>query len=256
MFQNNPKSNPIMKQMKQNHNQLAPTLLAAFFAAPLALFLSSQASAQTTVVASADNLVVSNSPTTIQNSAGAVRTKASPERLGMFKFDLTNPDGSASALVEFAVFDADTTSADSYSGSFWALDAGWTATGSKLGTDWDETAIHYSNAPGMSTTTDGPDSSAMTQLGTFSVTGGTTPTFDVSISLLSDFLQSDNTVTIAIFTSSQSGTGDNWLDWFSSETGSATTAPQLTYTVVPEPSSFGLLAGMLGLTWVMLRRRG
>jgi len=28
-----------------------------------------------------------------------------------------------------------------------------------------------------------------------------------------------------------------------------------TATVVPEPSSFALLAGCFGLTWVMLRRR-
>jgi len=29
----------------------------------------------------------------------------------------------------------------------------------------------------------------------------------------------------------------------------------ITFDVVPEPSSFALLAGMFGLTWVMLRRR-
>jgi hypothetical protein len=28
------------------------------------------------------------------------------------------------------------------------------------------------------------------------------------------------------------------------------------FTIVPEPSSFALLAGCFGLTWVMLRRRG
>jgi hypothetical protein len=31
---------------------------------------------------------------------------------------------------------------------------------------------------------------------------------------------------------------------------------EVTVTVVPEPSAFALLAGMFGLTWVMLRRRG
>jgi outer membrane lipoprotein-sorting protein len=237
--------------MVQKINNYSSTRSAALFVVSLVLFVSSQASAQTTVIASQDNLIDTASPTVVQDSTGHVRTKFSPERLGMFKFDLTDPDASASALVQFSVLDADPTT--TYAGSFWALNAGWTATASKLGTDWDEAALHYENAPGMSTVVNGPDSTAMTQIGTFSVVSGTTPSIVVNIDQLSDYLQSDNTLTIAIFTSSQDG--GNWLDWYSSETGSTETAPKATYVSIPEPSSYALLASMLGLISVMLRHR-
>lgn len=237
--------------MIQKINPYKPARFPALFVVSFALLVASQASAQTTVIASQDNLIDTASPTEVQDSSEEVRTKFNPGRIGMFRFDLVEPDASASALVQFSVLDADHTT--TYYGSFWALNAGWTASAGKLGTDWDETALHYENAPGMSTVVNGPDSTAMTQIGTFSVVSGTTPTLEIAIDQLSDYLQSDNTLTIAIFTTGQDG--GNWLDWHSSETGTLQTAPKAKYVSIPERSSCALFAGMLGLTSVMLRRR-
>lgn len=216
----------------------------------LTLLCAGQASADlvvTNAVASEDNYTDSGAPDTVQTSTGDIRTKAGPARSGFIKFDLSpSAVGSESATLRLTVADADTTSADSYGVRIYGLNAGWTATGGRLGTDWAETAITWNNAPGWD---GGPDASAMTQIGDdFTVTGDTDDgkNYQFSISTMSSFLQADNTATFAIYTFSR--TGGNWLDWKSSETGTDTTAPLLTYTVttaIPEPNTFGLL--LIGL---------
>jgi hypothetical protein len=45
--------------------------------------------------------------------------------------------------------------------------------------------------------------------------------------------------------------GQYWLDYGSGSADAIT----FTYNVIPEASSYALIAGLLGLTWVMVRRR-
>lgn len=223
----------------------------------MALFtVQATAGTITTTIASDDNIISGQSgfEDIVQDSTGAIRTKRSPNRAGFIKFDLSQYAGyievTESATLSLTVYDADTTSADSYVVGIYGLDAGYTPTGGKLGTDWNETAITWNNAPGW----DGSPGAGMTQIGVnFTVIGDTDDgrTYEFSIATLSSFLQSDNTATFAIFVASQ--VGGNWLDWYSSETGSATTAPLLTYTV-PEPSTL-LLAGLGLLGSLGFRRR-
>ncbi len=96
----------------------------------------------------------------------------------------------------------------------------------------------------------------MTQITSFTVIGDTDDgaNFDITIPTLSSYLQSDNTATFAIYISAQ--TGGNWLAWRSSETGTSITAPLLSYTTLPEPSTLALGAiGLLVLNGYRRRRK-
>lgn len=66
-------------------------------------------------------------------------------------------------------------------------------------------------------------------------------TFNYSIDASSDF--------------SEEGTAGEEIQIFVAHSGGISYFDNVSLTVVPEPSSFALLAGFFGLTWVMLRRR-
>ena len=66
---------------------------------------------------------------------------------------------------------------------------------------------------------------------------------------------SNNPYSLVNFFSTATGTGTVVMDHTGGAGGAVSFVNGFELTVVPEPSSFALLAGMFGLTWVMLRRR-
>jgi len=175
------------------------------------------------------------------------------ERRGFAKFDLAgqNADATEAATLSFTVIGlADTSGSSSATLDVWALNSGFTGA-----TDWSEGSIHWDNAPAngasngsspyfTSDATMIEDGLAITST---DVTNGTL--FEINIALLSDYLQSDDTVTVMFM--ADASDNDQEINIASSE--HATVAgPTLEFELVPEPASLALLA--VG-GFVMLPRR-
>jgi len=177
-------------------------------------------------------------------------------RKSWIKFDLSgqNADLSGGATLSLALSVA---SATTFTVTIYALNAGFVPSSGILGTNWSETAITWNNAPGN----DLADGTAMntsqtTSLGSFTVASTTAAgtVFTQSFSLLSSFVQSDQTVTLMIGVTQVSNTPN--LNLASSE-NTTYSKPQLQFSVIPEPRSGALvLIGLLGGLALHVRRNG
>lgn len=280
--------------MKQNHNQLAPTLVAALFAAPLALLLSSQASAQTTVFSddfsdnNRDGWYIFNGGDPIERSldttGGDMETVSTSFAIwgalsnfsslslaneGDFiklELDYTVIEDIAGRNMTFGLYNSGETTIS-------VDQSGLTNLGNESGylsyNQSDEMRLTYNSGQGLGNV-NGDDNVKVTYgdppANPFSVSGSTF-TFSLNIEVNS----AGNIVATQIFNEGQanelsmSGTGGAQFtgNVFTFDTVAIQAIDNdfaidnvLVTTNVPEPSSFALLAGMLGLTCVMLRRRG
>jgi len=116
------------------------------------------------------------------------------------------------------------------------LKAGFTPTGSELDTDWSESSLAWANAPANDTGSVNSFTSDAESIDTVAIT--TTPTAGTQLSFtideLGDYVQDDDTVTLMITISDDSG-----LLYFASRENTNDDGPQLEF-VVPEPSSMAL----------------
>jgi hypothetical protein len=121
-----------------------------------------------------------------------------------------------------------------------------------LGTDWDETALTWDNAPANDTVTNidtGFDSTASLILeedNQYNTAVG--DIYSVTIPTLGDFVQADNTVTLMISWSDTTQYG-----FGSKENTTEAYRPTLQVSQIPEPASLALL--LIGLAGVLYCRR-
>ncbi|MDF3130298.1 DNRLRE domain-containing protein [Kiritimatiellaeota bacterium B1221] len=176
-------------------------------------------------------------------------------RKAYFKFDLTgqNADLTASATFTTTISYRSANQNGNRIFYFYGLDAGFTPTGTELGTDWDETALTWNNAPANDTVTDidtGFDNTAsLIYTASNQYNSDVGKVYTITIPTLGDYVQTDNTVTMMISWSDTTQYG-----FASKENSTVTYRPTLEFSQIPEPGSLVLmLIGACGL--VFLRRR-
>lgn len=242
------------------------------------LALASQLHAQTVITTStgdgADTFANRTSSATNYgaNTTFQVRgSGSSDDRMGYLRFDLgsTNPATITSPSLQLVAAGAITANF-----TLWGLVNGTNADAVSTSGGWSETGLTYANASGrsgnsaMATSSGaqaGTPSSYAVQIGTFSLSGLTdgssftlgtgltnaTQSTDLTANLLS-FLQSDtNQVISFVFTSSTNSSSA----FYSKEFSSGSNAPALSFSAVPEPSTYALLAGGMMMSVALLRRR-
>jgi len=178
-----------------------------------------------------DTLVIKNS------------SNAGTQRKAWAKFDLSgyNVDTTAGATITLRI--GSTTRVGVLRVA--VLNSGFTGT-----TDWDEDTLTWNNAPANNTgsrTSFTSDATELTDSLAFDGADGIGTAYTVNIAQLGAFIQSDNTVTIMF----SGATGVDETPFISSEHDTYD-GPQLTFTVIPEPSSVCLIVAGIGL---MMRRR-
>ena len=190
-----------------------------------------------------------------------VRSDNSPNndnvRKAYLKFDLTglNADLSAEATFTATISYRSANQNGNRTFYFYGLNSGFTPTGNELGTDWDQTALTWNNAPGNDRTTNvdtGFDASTTTLIEAFGnqYNSDVGKVYTVTIASLGDFVQADNTVTLMISWSDTTEYG-----FGSRENPTTAYQPTLEFTTVPEPSDFALIAAAMGGAVILLRRR-
>jgi hypothetical protein len=199
------------------------------------------------LTATEDNFVWKGGADTTPTTGTTLTVKVASEtqtnaRFAYLKFNLSSllPEDGNNATFSITT-SGDTTT--SYTFRAFALNAG------EAGFNWTEGGITYNNRPAFLTTGFLIDPAKTTALDApvaipTATAGGTTVSF--SFSGLSDYRQTDGTMTVIFLASAQGGTGPQQL-FFSSE---GTTPPTLN---VPEPAMMSVLAvGAMGL---LARRR-
>ena len=150
---------------------------------------------------------------------------------------------------------ATTTSADtSFKLALYALDdTGVTAP------TWTESTITWSNAPGNDTGGSGirglesDETSLLGETDSIPASTAAGTQYQFTISTLSTYLQSDNTITVIAISSNQPDPGPAF-NFASSENATEAWRPTLEFTAIPEPSSAALI-GIAGFIAVALRSR-
>ena len=263
------------------NTQHFPTLFRSTFsiiACVASLGVASQLQAQTVITtaagAGADTAGIRTSGTTNFGASTTFSVRGngtSDDKMGYLRFDLgsVNPAGITAPSLKFVA-------AGSITASFtlWGLVNGTNADALSTSGGWSETGLTYGNASGRSgsstmATSSGAQAGTPTayavQIGTFSLTGLTigtsftlgtaltnaTQSVDLGANLLS-FLQADtNHVVSFVLTSSTNTTSS----FYSKEFSSAINAPALSFTPIPEPSTYALVAGGMIMGVALLRRR-
>ena len=228
----------------------------------LPLILAFQSVQAVSIVAVEDNFVLNSQKNTVQPNGGSdevlvIKNATNNIRKSWLKFDLTglNVDYSQSGTISLAL-SSNSSSSEEFDIALYALDD----TGATAPT-WTESTITWNNAPGNTTSgnntqINGLDSGETTLLGTTGTIATDTAAgtqYQFTITDWSDYLQSDNTITvIAISTTNSPGPS---IAFASSENATEAWRPTLEFTAIPEPGSVALFVGMLALTLGALRRR-
>lgn len=212
------------------------------------------------VVASDDNYVLNSASNTVQDGDGNLVLKRASNniRKSWLKFDLTGLDADLTQSGTVTLTLAGNSSSDTtFRIALYALDdTGVTAP------TWTESTITWNNAPGNDTggsgirDLEGGETTLLGETATIASSTSAGTQYQFTISELSTFLQSDNTITVIAISSFQPDPGPT-LALASSENATEAWRPTLTFATIPEPSS-ALLMGVAGLGAVALwrRRRG
>ena len=188
-------------------------------------------------------------------------------RKAYVKFDLNGEtyDPNAEAIFKFTPVEYTGEGIDSGTLEIFALNSGFVAgdglvTGvDELGFDWAEGDLIWDNAPANTETQAEFDALDVTSLGTIDFEANDSTdlgkTLFAVLPNLSDFLQSDGTVTLMIAMKTQEGT--QVLRIASSEYGTVDYRPQLELSVVvPEPATWVLgMIALAGLALLRVRRK-
>ncbi len=151
-----------------------------------------------------------SSPGTVQEGNGDgetlfVKYATSNSRKAWIRFDLTDVQSPGIATFRFRQADV----ATEYTGALgiWALNSGFTPGGGILDTDWDEDALTWNNAPANNTSSKNAFTADATKIGVISfntAVQGTGYVYAITVDDLSQFVQSDGSVTFMIAVDSQS----------------------------------------------------
>ncbi|WFB35404.1 DNRLRE domain-containing protein [Kiritimatiellota bacterium B12222] len=228
----------------------------------LSLYMLSLASAAI-ITTSDDGYIREGQATTVQGGGVTedlrVRSDGSANndnvRKAYLKFDLTgmNADLSQSATFNTTI----SYRANIQNGNrifyFYGLDAGFTPSGTELGTDWDETALTWNNAPANDSVTNidrgFTDDASLIYTASNQYGSAVGKEYNITIPTLGDYVQADNTLTLMI----------SWSDtveygFGSKENSTEAYRPTLEFATIPEPGSVVLmLIGAAGL--LIFRRR-
>lgn len=224
----------------------------------IAALLAMHAEAAVVLTPTQDNNTLKNAPDTVQNSGGTSdlfnkQASQSNGRNVFLKFNLADslPSIGNNATLTLTTNNVASTN---FTIQIYALNAGVT------GYNWLENEITWNNSPAL----DNAESTALdpnevTLLGGFNISlnavTGSQYSVPFTVADWDDYLQTDDTITLISVVTSQTGgsnPGGAQIRFLSSETGSATTMPQL--EIIPEPGTVALATlGLVALT--ILRRR-
>ncbi len=171
---------------------------------------------------------------------------SSSNRAAWFKFDLTGLDADSDASAEFEITFQTSGASGLFELEAFGLNSGFAGT-----TDWSEGTLAWASPPPGASSNLHSVSSDMTSLGTTNFTLSADSEVSFTITNLGDFIQTDNTLTLALFSNTYDGSP---LAFYSKESAGAGQSPTLTYAVIPEPGSLMLMfSGLIGL--YLLKRR-
>lgn len=223
-----------------------------------ALLLGTHAAQSATIVALEDNYVLNSQSNTVQDGDGNLVLKRASNniRKSWIKFDLTgqNADLSQSGTITLTLA-GESSSATSFRIELYALDF----TGATAPT-WTESTITWNNAPGNDTGGSGindlepGETSLLGESATIATSTAAGTQYQFTIPMLSTFLQSDNTITAIAISSFQPDPGPS-LAIASSENATEAWRPTLTFTQVPEPSTYALAVGLVSIACIAVHRR-
>lgn len=173
-------------------------------------------------------------------------------RKAYIKFDLSGMNADPQAQAVFTFRDADPVNSGTL--RVWGLDAGFSPGVGKLGTDWSETLLTWSNAPANVAGGGFLDSTYATLIDTIGTSYNDPPgtAHLVTIGRLGDYLQADNTVTIGVTALTEYGA----VFRMASSENTSFNGPELTFSVIPEPSTLVIWSFLItiGLAVPVLRR--
>ncbi len=246
---------------KMNHL----SLIRALIGSPLVFLASASIASATTITTSEDGYIREGSASTVMDGGTSVNLEVRSDgsanndnvRKAYYQFDLTGLNADLDAAATFTT--TISYRANNQNGNrtfyFYGLDSGYTASGGELGTNWDETALTWNNAPGNDRTTniDTGFNSATTSLiyaASNQYNSDVGKVYTVNIASLGDYVQADNTVTLMV----------SWSDgveygFGSKENSTVAYRPTLDFSVVPEVSSFALIMALFSGAMVVVRRR-
>ncbi|MGE9267621.1 MAG: DNRLRE domain-containing protein [Verrucomicrobiales bacterium] len=223
------------------------------------ILLSAASLPAATIITSHDGFIREGQATVVQDGGTgvdlALRSDNSANndnvRKVYFKFDLSgfNADLNSSATFTTTISSRSANQNGNRAFYFYGLNAGFTATGGELGSDWTETALTWNNAPGNDRTTNvdsgfNPATTTLIQTNDNQYNSNVGKVYTITIANLGDFVQADNTVTLMA----------SWSDtteyaFASRENTTVAYHPSLEFNTIPEPTTLvsALVGGLLGL---------
>lgn len=241
-----------------------PTLLRTLIASPC-LLTTAVLAQTTTITTSEDGYIREGEASTVMEGGTSEHLLVRRDndannnnvRKAYFQFDLTglNADLNASATFTTTISSRSANQNGNRTFYFYGLDAGYVASGGELGTDWDETALTWNNAPANDRVTNidtgFTDAASLIYAASGQYNSDVGKVYNINIANLADYVQTDNTITLMISWSDTTQYG-----FASKENSIEAYRPTLEFsTVIPEVSSFALITALCSGSLIVTRRR-